>query len=58
MANILRHGLNAPETPDADRPRIVGLTASFVNSKVEGLITNRHGLEALLHATIWVPDIS
>ena len=57
MANIMRDGLNALETPDADRPRVVGLTASFVNGKVENLITKRHGLEALLHATMWGPEI-
>ena len=56
MANIMRDGLNASGIPEADCPRVVGLTASFVNGKVENVIAKRHGLEALLHATMWAPD--
>jgi len=36
-------------------PRIVGLTASFVNGKCQNLITKRHNLEALMQAEMWAP---
>jgi len=36
-------------------PRIVGLTASFVNGKCQNLTAKRHNLEALLLAEMWAP---
>ena len=53
MANIMRDALST--YPAALRPRIVGLTASFVNGKCDNLISKRHDLEALLQASMCVP---
>ena len=39
-----------------ERPRIIGLTASFVNGKCENLILKRRILESLLQARMWVPS--
>ena len=57
MANIMRDAINASCIPEANRPRIVGLTASFVNGKTENLISKRHDLEALLLARMWAPSL-
>jgi hypothetical protein len=57
MANIMRDAINSSRIPEADRPRIVGLTASFVNGRIENLISKRHDLEALLLARMWAPSL-
>ena len=56
MANIMRDGLAASHVPMADRPRIVGLTASFVSGKTDNLVAKRQDLEALLCAQMWAPS--
>jgi len=56
MANIMRDGLAASRDPMADRPRIVGLTASFVSGKTDNLVSKRQTLEALLCAQMWAPS--
>jgi ERCC4-related helicase/uncharacterized membrane protein YgcG len=57
MANIMRDALYSRHVASsAPPPRIVGLTASFVSGKCDNLISKRHDLEALLHASLWAPD--
>ena len=52
MANIMRDAIST--YPADQRPRVVGLTASFVSGKCDNLITKRHDLEALLQASMCV----
>ena len=41
------------QVPLEDRPRIVGLTASFCSGKCDKLIAKRHDIEKLLNAQMW-----
>ena len=47
---------NSSSIHKEERPRIIGLTASFVNGKCENLISKRRTLESLLQAQMWVPS--
>lgn len=38
-------------------PRVVGLTASFVSGSIKQMDTKRQQLEALMHASIFSPDV-
>lgn len=54
MAQICRHGLHR----ERGGPRILGLTASFVNGAVKNLIEKRHKLEELLQAELYSPALT
>eukprot|EP00667_Euglena_gracilis_P006422 EG_transcript_6477 len=44
--------------PEAEWPRVLGLTASFVNGSLQGIEAKRLKLEQLLQATMHCPDTS
>eukprot|EP00906_Rhabdomonas_costata_P003335 RCo005099 len=51
--SILRDVVN--REPSHSRPRVLGLTASFVNGAIENLQSKREALEELLHANVFMP---
>ena len=56
MACMLRDALHSGAVPRQQRPRIVGLTASFCIGKCDNLISKRHDIEALLDSQMWAPS--
>lgn len=44
--------------PEEKRPRILGLTASFLNGSISNLVQKRRKLESLMLSTIICPDVS
>ena len=56
MAAIMRDAVH--RAPPAQRPRVVGLTASFVNGALAGnVVRKRQALEALLFAGLCCPVV-
>eukprot|EP00923_Selenidium_pygospionis_P003499 GHVN01005522.1.p1 GENE.GHVN01005522.1~~GHVN01005522.1.p1 ORF type:complete len:521 (+),score=116.62 GHVN01005522.1:622-2184(+) len=58
MAAIMRDGVAPLASAGYDTPRILGLTASFVNGSLKGIEKKRRGLEARMLSTLHSPTVS
>ncbi|KAL7532128.1 hypothetical protein ACHAXR_004449 [Thalassiosira sp. AJA248-18] len=57
MATIMRDGVAPYVTEGSIPPRILGLTASFVNGSMKNIIKKRNALESLMNSTIFAPKV-
>ena len=58
MAAVMRDGVAPHAARGLVSPRILGLTASFVNGSLQNMETQRRKLEALLNSTIICPHVA
>lgn len=57
MASVMRDGVAPLADCGKTAPRILGLTASFVNGSIKAIEKKRRVLEALLLSTLFCPDV-
>lgn len=57
MASVMRDGVAPYVTEGSVPPRILGLTASFVNGSLQNIIKKRKVLESLMNSTIFAPEV-
>jgi len=58
MAGLLRDGVAPMAASGLYTPRVLGLTASFVNGSLRGIEEKRRSLEALMLSTIFCPNVA